>query len=98
MKYYVKVTQTNGNSTNKIAGCRIRVRVMRKDSPRDVVVWEDEMVVPAFGGLHYIQQHPKGRYAAMYTTMLDQAWLIAQSRNKQDANKQAETNDGGDGC
>jgi len=55
-----KVTQTNGNSSNKIRGCRITIR-----NSNNVVV--DQFVVPSkFGGVNYCKKHPTGDYGKRF--------------------------------
>lgn len=67
----IKVTQTNGNSANKIYGSRIRIWAKEK------IV--DEFTVPTKSAKYYCLKHPTGRYGKRYFEALEKARKIEES-------------------
>ena len=63
----MRVTQTNGNSVNRIRGCRI-------------TVWTDSgeivdrfSVTSMYGGVNYCEKHPTGVYGKRFSAAIDRA-------------------------
>ena len=54
----IKVTQTNGNSRNKIKGSRLTFTKNGKKI--------DSFVIPTHNAKGYVKQHPTGQYAKRY--------------------------------
>jgi len=77
MKYFAKITETNGNATNRIYGSRIRFYICTEDSKELL----HELYVPARGGKYYCKKHPSGRYGRAYFQYLDDLYNEVSKRN-----------------
>lgn len=77
MKYFPKVTETNGNATNRIPGSRLRFYICTENSKELLY----ELVVPARGGKYYCKKHPNGFYGKCYFQYLDDLYAEVARRN-----------------
>lgn len=68
----MRITQTNGNGTNGIRGCRIRITLSNGELL-------DEFVVPSmWGGVNYCKRHPNGAYGKRFYD----SWRAASEKEK----------------